>query len=237
MLETTFLVQQKESDMTSSSAQPTATKPQLQVDVWGDLTCPWCYLAKNRLDQAIESSPHADAITVVNRSFELDPAASHEAKPVLEALSAKYGVSIVNAREMETKLAVVAQSEGLPFSLDRVVANSFDVHRVLHLAGTFGLADQLLGVLQRSYFGGRVNTFDPAVLTDAASELGIPRNRIEEVLASDEYADAVRADEAEAMRLGVTGVPFTVFDGRTAIPGATSIENYAKAIEQAWNER
>jgi predicted DsbA family dithiol-disulfide isomerase len=223
--------------MSSSSSQSTATKQQFQIDVWSDLACPWCYLAKSRLDQAIESSPHAEAITVVIRSFELDPTASRGAKPNLEVLSAKYGVSTAQAREMENKLAAVAQSEGLPFSLDRVIANSFDVHRVLHLAGTFDLADQLLGVLQRALFSGRVNAFDPGVLADAAGELGIPRTRVEEVLASDEYADAVRADEAEAVRLGVTGVPFTVFDGRTAIPGAASIENYAYAIEQVWSQR
>lgn len=226
--------------MTRSSAQstpqPLATQQQLQIDVWSDLACPWCYLAKHRLDQAIGSSPHAEAITVVNHSFELDPSMPQEAKPNLELLTAKYGVSTAQAREMELKLAAVAQSEGLPFSLDRVVANSFDVHRVLQLARTFGIADQLLGVLQQALFSGRVNAFDPAVLADAASELGIPRTRVEDVLASDEYADAVRADEKKAGRLGITGVPFTVFDGRSAIPGAASIESYTKAIEQAWSQ-
>jgi predicted DsbA family dithiol-disulfide isomerase len=208
---------------------------QLRIDVWGDLACPWCYVGKHRLDQAIASSPQAGAITVVPRSFELDPAMSPDARPNLEMLAGKYGVSLAQARTIEDKAVALAQREGLPFAVDRVVASSFDVHRVVHLAGTFGLADQLLGVLQQTLFGGQANAFDHTVIADAASRLGIPRSRVEEVLASNEYADAVRADEAEARRIGVTGVPFAVFGGRTAIPGAATVEGYAKAIEQAWS--
>jgi len=209
----------------------------LQIDVWSDLACPWCYVGKSRLDKAIASSPHADAISVVIRSFELDPAMSPDVKPNLEVLSASHGLSLAQARALEDKVVALAQREGLPFTADRLLANSFDVHRVLHLAGIFGLADQLLGMLQRTLFSGQANAFDHTVIADAASRLGIPRRRVAAVLASDEYADAVRADEAEARRIGVTGVPFAVFGGRTAIRGATSSEGYAKAIEQAWTRR
>ena len=224
----------------SRPARPAGESPavrQLQIDVWGDLACPWCYVGKSRLGKAIASSPHAGAITVVPRSFELDPTMSHDVRPNLEMLGAKYGVSPAQARAIEDKAVALAKREGLPFAVDRVVANSFDVHRVLHLAGTLGLGDQLLDVLQRTLFGGQANAFDHTVIADAASRLGIPRHRVEEVLASNEYGDAVRADEAEARRLGVTGVPFAVFGGRTAIPGAASAEGYAKAIEEAWSRR
>jgi predicted DsbA family dithiol-disulfide isomerase len=222
----------------SRPAQPAGQSPaagQLQIDVWSDLACPWCYVGKNRLDQAIASSPHAGAITVAVRSFELDPAMSHDVRPNLEVLSASHGLSLAQARALEDRAVAMAQREGLPFVVDRLLSNSFDVHRVLHLAGTFGLGDQLLGVLQRTLFSGQANAYDHTVIADAASRLGIPRHRVEEVLASDEYAGAVRADEAEARRIGVTGVPFAVFGGRAAIHGATSREGYAKAIEQAWS--
>jgi predicted DsbA family dithiol-disulfide isomerase len=225
---------------TPPPAQTTAspsTGKRLQIDVWSDLNCPWCYIGKNRLDQAIASSPHAGAITVKYRSFELDPHMPHEAKPNLELLGAKYGLSPADARRMENKVAAIARHDGLPFSLDRVVANSFDVHRVLHLADTTGLAGQLLGDLQRTMFSGRANVYDHTVLTDIASRPGIPRIRVEEVLSSDEYTDAVRADETEARELGITGVPFTVFDGRIAIPGSTSTEGYTNAINQAWSSQ
>ncbi len=224
----------------SRPAQPageSAAAGRLQIDVWGDLACPWCYVGKSRLDQAIASSPHADAITVVTRSFELDPTMSHDVRPNLEVLSASHGLSMAQARALEDKAAAIVRREGLPFAVDRVVSNSFDVHRVLHLAGSFGLGGQLLGVLQQTLFSGQANAYDHTVIADAARRLGIPRRRVEEVLASDEYADTVRADEAEARRIGVAGVPFAVFGGRTAIPGATSSEGYAMAIEQAWNRQ
>jgi predicted DsbA family dithiol-disulfide isomerase len=229
--------------MTISAARPappadeSPAARQLRIDVWSDLACPWCYVGKSRLDKAIASSPHADAITVVVRSFELDPAMPYDVRPNLEVLSASHGLSPAQARALEDKVVAIAQREGLPFAVDRVLSNSFDVHRVLHLAGTFGRADQLLGVLQQTLFSGQANAYDHTVIADAASHLGVPRHRVEEVLASDEYADAVRADEAEARRIGVTGVPFAVFGGRAAIPGATSSEGYAKAIEQAWNRQ
>jgi predicted DsbA family dithiol-disulfide isomerase len=225
---------------TSPPAQTTpkaSTGKRLQIDAWGDLNCPWCYIGKNRLDQAIASSPHADAITVKVRSFELDPHMSHEAKPNLELLAAKYGLSPADALRMENKVAGIAHHDGLPFSVDRVVSNSFDVHRVLQLADTSGLADQLLGDLQRTMFSSRANVYDHTVLADIASRLGIPRGRVEAVLSSDEYADAVRADETEARELGATGVPFTVFDGRIAIPGSTDIKGYTNAINRAWSNQ
>jgi len=225
---------------TSPPTQTTArasTGKRLQIDTWGDLNCPWCYIGKNRLDQAIASSPHAEAITVKVRSFELDPDMPQEAKPNLELLGAKYGLSPAEALRMENKVAAIAHRDGLPFSVDRVVSNSFDVHRVLHLADTIGLADQLLGDLQRTLFSGRANVYDHTVLADFAGRLGIPRSRVEAVLSSDEYADAVRADEMEARELGITGVPFTVFDGRIAIPGSTGIESYTNAINRAWSNQ
>ncbi|MGH2936602.1 MAG: DsbA family oxidoreductase [Solirubrobacterales bacterium] len=214
-----------------------STDRQLQIDVWSDLACPWCYIGKHRLDQAIASSPHAEAISVRVHSYELDPDMSDQARPNLELLAAKYGLSPAQAEHMEDKVAAIAHQDGLPFTADRVLANSFDVHRVLHLAGTFGLADQLLGVLQRALFSGQANVYDHAVLVEATTQVGIPRRRVEEVLAGDEYADAVRADEEQARRLGVTGIPFTVFDERIAIPGSTSIEGFADAIQQAWSSK
>ena len=224
--------------MTISASRPappadeSSAARQLRIDVWSDLACPWCYVGKSRLDKAIASSPHADAITVrEDFAVQLPPT------PNLEVLSASHGLSLAQARALEDGVVAIAQREGLPFAVDRVLASSFDVHRVLHLAGTFGLADQLLGVLQRTLFSGQANAYDHTVIADAASHLGIPRHRVEEVLASDEYADAVRADEAEARRIGVTGVPFAVFGGGAAINGAASSEGYAKAIEQAWSRQ
>jgi predicted DsbA family dithiol-disulfide isomerase len=224
----------------ASPQQPTADAAadrRLQIDVWSDLACPWCYIGKNRLDRAIASSPHAESIGVRIHSFELDPGLPDEATPNLDVVAAKYGLSPAQAERMEDKVAAIAHRDGLLFTADRVVANSFDVHRILHLAGSAGIANELLGVLQRALFSGQANVYDHAVLIEAASGLGIPRSRAEEVLAGDEYADAVRADEEQARVLGVTGIPFTVFDERIAIPGSTSVGAFADAIQQAWSSK
>ena len=225
--------------MTTSSpvagpAGPGPARQRLRIDIWSDLGCPWCYLGKHRLETAIAASGHAGAIDLVPRSFELDPGTPHQARPVAEYLAAKMGWSPAQAAQMEAQLADLAQAEGLPFTGDRPYANSFDVHRVLHLAAAHGLAGELLGSLQRDLFGGRADVYGHDYLAGAAAGLGIDRARVEEVLAGDEYADAVRRDEADAGRLGITGVPFAVLDGRFAVPGASSVDGYARAIERAW---
>ncbi|HWG62171.1 MAG TPA: DsbA family oxidoreductase [Streptosporangiaceae bacterium] len=221
--------------MTSSSPLPASGAKHLQIDVWSDVACPWCYIGKSRLEKAIASSDHAGSITVFPHSFELDPAASREPIPTLELLSGKLRLPQEQVERMEDQMIALATAEGLEYTPHRVNANSFDAHRVLHLAATYGLAGQLLGVLQRELFSGRANVYDPVFLVAAATGLGIPGERVEEVLAGDEFEEEVRQDEHAARRLGITGVPFAVLAGRYAIPGAASVEGYAQAIEQAWD--
>jgi predicted DsbA family dithiol-disulfide isomerase len=219
------------------AAAGTVADRQLRIDMWSDLSCPWCYLGKHRLEKAIGSSRHAGSIKLVTRSFELDPGISGEPVPILEVVAAKMGMPPVQAERLEAQMATLVEGEGLPYTSDRMHANSFDAHRVLHLAADHDLGEALLSVLQRELFSGRANVYDHAVLVSAAAGLGIPRARVEEVLAGGEYADAVRRDEEDARQLGVTGVPFTVLDGRFAISGAATVDGYAKAIEQAWGDQ
>lgn len=214
-----------------------AADQQLHIDVWSDLECPWCYIGKHRLDQAIAASPYAAAITVRPHSYQLDPTLPERAVPNVERLAAKYGLSQAQAAEMDGRAAAIAHREGLPFVADRLLANSIDVHRVLHLAESLGRGYELLGALQHTLFSGGANIFDHGVLAEVASGLGIDRVRVEEVLSSDEYAAAVRADQEQARRLGVTGIPFTVLDERIAIPGSTTVEGFAAAIQKAWSGR
>jgi predicted DsbA family dithiol-disulfide isomerase len=209
---------------------------QVRIDMWIDVACPWSYIGKTRLDKAVASSGHADSVDLAIRSFELDPAMLREPKPVTQITMERTGASLVQAEHMEDRVAAAAQREGLPFMTHRVYANTFDAHRMLHLAATHGAASQLLSALQRELFSGRANIYDHSFLADAASELGIPRARAEEVLAGGEYADAVRRDEDDARRLGITGVPFVLVDSRLSVPGAASTGDYAKAIEQARND-
>lgn len=227
---------------TASTRLPTETSlvsagMHLRIDVWTDVECPWCYIGKHRLDEAIAASPHAAAITVKLHSYQLDPDLSDQPIPNVDLVAAKYRLPQAEAARIDGKVAAIAHREGLPFVADRVLANSFDLHRVLYLADRTGLAYELLGVLQRTLFSGEANIFDHTVLAKIASQVGIPPTRVEHVLESDEYADAVRADLTQARELGITAIPYTVFGGRLAIAGSTSVDGFADAIQKAWDNK
>lgn len=202
------------------------------IELWVDLGCPWCYLGKHRLEAAIAQRPDAARFRVWLRSYELDPNASPEAEPVLDHLSHKYGAGPQQVQAMEARVRALAVADGLPYSTNRVTANTFDVHRLQHHAATEGLGTAFFGAVQDGYFAGTLNPFDPGQLVTAAVAAGLDEAGVRAVLAGDAYADAVRADEAEARAFGATGVPFTVYGRRYATAGAQSIEGYREVLAQ-----
>jgi predicted DsbA family dithiol-disulfide isomerase len=220
--------------MTARTATESSTR--LTVDVWADVLCPWCYLGEHRLQAAIERSGLADRIDVSVHTFELAPHAGAEVVPALEYLAAEKGVSAGRARAMERHMADLAAAEGLPYAIDRPVANSNDMLRLVHLGAEHGRGWAYLRAMQAAVFSGDFRSFEPATLIRLGGELGIPADRIRDVLESDRYAAAVRADRARALELGARGVPFTVLGGRLGIPGAVGTAEYAAAIEQAWEQ-
>lgn len=220
--------------MTSSTATEEATAAKLTIDVWADVVCPWCYLGEKRLDDAIARSEHAAEIDLRIHSFQLDPNASTEVMPTLESVAAKYGVPVDEARATEERLASDARSEGLRFEVDRPLSSTFDMLRLVHLGAEHGVAWEYLRALQTEVFGGNFDAFKPETLTRVGTELGIPAAEIDDVLATDRYADAVRDDARVAVDLGARGVPFTVLGDRFGIPGAISTEQYGLAIDEAW---
>lgn len=221
---------------TSTSLESSApdTGSPLIIELWTDLGCPWCYIGKHRLEQAIATTVPVGQVRVVLRSFQLDPDMAATPVSVPEVFVAKHGGTAEHARRMEARMAELAQAEGLPFSVDRPAANAFDVHRVLHLARAHGVATPLFSTLQRGYFAGEVNPFDDDVLVQVAADAGVPARETRATLSGDAYAQAVRDERAEGAALGITGVPFAVFNGTHAIAGATSVEGYATAITQAF---
>jgi len=205
----------------------------LHIDIWADFGCPACYLAKPRIDQAIATSGHADAITVTYRSFELFPDAGAEPFDSFEHVLHKFGGDQAQAASLEEHMAALARAQGQPYAIHHPVASSFDAHRMLHLAAEHGVASEFMGAVQRDLLGEGVNAYAATYLAGAAPKAGVPAARATALLAGDEYADAVRADEKLARELGITAVPFTVLDGRLAIPGAATVGAYADAITQA----
>ena len=205
----------------------------LHIDLWADFGCPACYLAKPRVGQAIAASGHADAITVTYRSFKLFPDAGPEPFDSFEHVLHKFGGDQAQAARLEEHMAALARAQGQPYAIHHPVASSFDTHRMLHLAEEHGAASKFMDAVQRDLLGEGINAYLADYLADTATRAGVPAARAQALLAGDEYADAVQADEKLARELGITAVPFTVLDGRLAIPGAATASAYAAAITQA----
>jgi predicted DsbA family dithiol-disulfide isomerase len=146
---------------------------------------------------------------------------------------AKPRIDQAQAARLEEYMAALARAQGQPYVVHHPVASSFDARRMLHLAAEHGAASKFMDTAQRDLLGAGINAYTAAYLADAATRTGVPATRAKALLAGDEYADAVRADEKLAREAGVTAVPFTVLGGRLAIPGAATASAYADAITQA----
>ncbi|MGW4212052.1 DsbA family oxidoreductase [Lentzea sp. NPDC004789] len=202
----------------------------MQVEFWADVICPWCYIGKARFEKALARFEHRAEVTVVHRAFELDPDKT-SVEPVPQMLAAKFGP---RAAEMEDSVAQLARDEGLGYRQDREVGNTFDVHRLLHLAGERGLQQQVLDAVLHANFAEARTLFTAESLTEITAEAGLDRADIRAVLDSAAYADEVRADEKRAREIGISGVPFVVVDGRLAVAGAQPAELFERALTQAW---
>jgi predicted DsbA family dithiol-disulfide isomerase len=210
----------------------------MQVEIWSDPVCPWCYLGKRRFERALESFGHRDEVTVVYRSFELDPSAPPGVTtPTVERLAGKYGMTADQAGEAQRQMEQRAAQDGLEFRMDGLRSgNTRDAHRLLHLAKAHGVQAELAERLHRAYFTEQASIFDHSSLTELAVEAGLDRDDVIRVLASQEYGDAVDTDEAMAQALGVNGVPLFVIDRRYGISGAQPPEVIAQVLDQAWAE-
>lgn len=212
----------------------------MRVEIWSDIACPWCYIGKARFEKALAEFAHRDEVEVVHRSFELDPGrAKGETEQVVEMLATKYGRTREEAAGMEANVAANARAEGLGYRTEgRDHGNTFDIHRLLHLAKARGRQDELLTLAYRANFAEERSVFDDDVLLALAVEAGLDGDEARAVLADPEaYADEVRADEREAAELGANAVPFFVLDRRYGISGGQPSEVFVQALEQAWKDR
>ncbi len=208
------------------------------VEIFSDIVCPWCAVGRARFAAALDLFAHRDAVEVVHRSFELDPnAPTQRTGSYEEHLSKKYGMSIEQARRSGEHLTEVAALDGLEFNFERLQGgNTFDAHRLLCLARDVGIQDELVDAFMVGYFRDGLAVGDSDAIARVATQTGLVDTRVREVLESQEYGEEVRADEARAQSLGITGVPFFLVDGRFAIPGAQPIERFTMGLERAWEK-
>lgn len=205
----------------------------MQIEIWSDVICPWCYIGKRRFEQALAQTGQRDDIDIIWRSFELDPKAPQQHPGTLiELLSRKYGVSLQQAAEMNARVSGVAQEVGLQYRLSEArPGNTFDAHRLLHYAVAQQKGDAAMEAIMNAYFSEGLPVGDRAALATLAPQFGIEEVHALALLESDEFAALVRADESRAAELGITGVPFFVFDGKTAISGAQPVEVFVRMLE------
>ncbi|HEY8472867.1 MAG TPA: DsbA family oxidoreductase [Natronosporangium sp.] len=211
------------------------TQP-LQVELWLDISCPWCYLGRHRLDRAIEAAAAEHPVELVLRSFQLDPGLSTK-QPVPEYLAQMFAGTVERGRAADQEVAALAAADGLPYTTDRSVANTFDVHRALHLARAHGVANRLFWDLQRGYFGGELDPFDTDTLVRTAAAAGVPADEARTALTGDAYADQVRRELAAGRALGITGVPFVGLGDGYGVTGLQSVDGYLAAIRTALARR
>jgi predicted DsbA family dithiol-disulfide isomerase len=210
----------------------------MRVDVWSDVVCPWCYVGKARFERALRAFGHDGEVEVVFRSFELDPGHPRDTREtVLGMLRKKYGMAEEEALAADARVAGLARAEGLGFDSDRPIGNTFDIHRVIHLGRENGVQQKLVTAINEAYFAQGRRVFDRDVISDVACDAGLDRGAVGAVLDGDGYTEAVHKDEELARELGITGVPFFVFDMALAVSGAQSSETFTSALEQAWASR
>ncbi|HTU28786.1 MAG TPA: DsbA family oxidoreductase, partial [Solirubrobacteraceae bacterium] len=211
----------------------------MEIEIWSDIACPWCYVGKRRFEAALAGFEHADETTVTWRSFELDPSAPRERSGEGAAhLAEKYGMSVEQARASQAGLAATAAGEGIEMRFDiQRMGRTFDAHRLVHLGAEHGVQDAVKERLMRAYFSEGALMSDPETLVELAGEAGLDRDEVRSTLSSDRFADEVRGDEREARRLGISAVPMFVADRAIGVSGAQPAEQLLAFLREAWTRR
>jgi predicted DsbA family dithiol-disulfide isomerase len=208
----------------------------MQVEIWSDIVCPWCYLGKHRFERALSSFDARADVDVVYRSFELDPAAPPgQTTATVDVLATKYGLSREQAVVAQQQMEERAAADGLTFHMDGLRSgNTRDAHRLVHLARGAGRQAEVVERLHKAYFTDHESVFDADSLVRLVTEAGLDQAAADRVLAGNEFDDAVTQDERTASQLGATGVPFFVIGRRFAVSGAQPPEAIARALEHAY---
>jgi predicted DsbA family dithiol-disulfide isomerase len=210
----------------------------MKIEIWSDLVCPFCYIGKRRFEEALKKFPAKDKIKIEWKSFLLDPHSKPiDGKTIHEALAAKKGWTIEQAKSIGEQVTEMAAEVGLDYQFDRVIpANTFDAHRLTHLALQHGLQDKAEEILFHAYFTEGKNLSDLESLVQIGVEIGLNEDEVRGTLLSDAFVEDVKSDAFEAEQLGIRGVPFFVFDRKYAVSGAQPVEVFENALNNAWKE-
>lgn len=210
----------------------------MTITIWSDFACPYCYIGETRLEDAIKELGMEKDVKIDYRAFELDPTASKEVEgPTRDRFAKKYGLSLAGADAQIEQISSLGRECGIDFKYATTLySNTFDAHRLMKLAEAkydYETVKKLNHLLFDAYFTKNLILADHKVLMEVAKEAGMKEDEVKEVLDTDRYADDVRFDEREAAMRGVRGVPYMVFNGEFAIPGAMTTDGFKSALKRA----
>lgn len=211
----------------------------MQIEVWSDIVCPWCYIGKRRLERALEGFEHADEVELLWRSFQLDPSFPKGVRePVYDSLAKKMNATPDEVRQMTDQVKQVAAQEGLHYEFENaVMVNTFDAHRLTHLAKEKGLGDQAHERLMRAQLVEARVVDEVDTLVELAGEIGLDTEEARTVLTGEAYTAEVQDDIRTARQLGATGVPFFVMDRAFGLSGAQPLQVFTAALEKAYAQK
>ncbi|WP_188456061.1 DsbA family oxidoreductase [Virgibacillus oceani] len=210
----------------------------MKIEVWSDFVCPYCYIGKRRLENALDQFSHKDHVTIEYKSYQLDPNAKEApGKTIHELLADKYGMSVEKAKHMNEDLGKQAAELGLVYNFDTMQhTNTFDAHRLAKYAETKGLGKEMTERLLKAYFTDSKLLSDYSTLVELAGEVGLDQDDVTSLLQVNKYASKVRDDEEQARQIGVQGVPFFVFNEKYAVSGTQPVEVFTEVLDKVWEE-
>ncbi|WP_404293853.1 DsbA family oxidoreductase [Cytobacillus kochii] len=210
----------------------------MKVEIWSDIACPFCYIGKRKFEHALVGFDQKDEVEVVYKSFQLDPNAPQNTTETMnQMLAKKYGQSVEQVEQMQQQVTAQANEVGLDYHLnDAKMTNTLDAHRLIHLAKEKGKMSEMKEQLLKSYFVEGKHVGEIESLVDIAAAVGLDKEEVTSVLASDQYKKEVEADMQEGVQLGVQGVPFFVFNRKYAVSGAQPSNVFSEVLTKVIEE-
>lgn len=210
----------------------------MKIEIWSDYVCPFCYIGKRKLEQAMNQLAHKDKIEIYYKSYELDPHAEETSdQSIHHLLAKKYDMSVEQMKQMNEKVMRKAAEVGLVYDFDIMkYTNTFDAHRLVKAAAKQGKEKEMVDRLFKAFFTEGKLISHHQTLIELATEVGMDPEKVETVLDSCKFTRHVRDDEEQATEIGVQGVPFFVFNEKYALSGAQPFEVFVEVLEKVWEE-
>ncbi|MBN8676912.1 MAG: DsbA family oxidoreductase [Chitinophagales bacterium] len=226
------------SQTTSGRAAITSDSLKMKIEIWSDVVCPFCYIGKRKLEQALEQFPERDQVEIVWKSFQLDPGTPSNGGNYLQHLSERKGWSMDYTKQATAQVTQMAAEVGLTYHLDKaILANSFDAHRLAHVAAKHGLQDKASEALFKAHFVEGKDIAKHQTLIEIGQSIGLDTAEIKNALENKLYEAEINQEIAEAQALRISGVPFFVFDRKFAVSGAQDSSVFLQTLQRAQEAR